>query len=121
MAKHKAKPVPRGATISTNRRARYDYEILEQHEAGLVLMGSEIKSIRTGNVTIAEGYARFEDGELWLYNVHVAPYAPARESHEPTRPYPHVSAPSREERLPPELERAVPLERRVLRGITRPA
>ena len=86
MAKHKAKPVPRGATISTNRRARYDYEILEQHEAGLVLMGSEIKSIRTGNVTIAEGYARFEDGELWLYNVHVAPYAPARENHEPTRP-----------------------------------
>ncbi|MCH9058916.1 MAG: SsrA-binding protein, partial [Planctomycetes bacterium] len=43
--------MPRGATISTNRRARYDYEILEQHEAGLVLMGSEIKSIRTGNVT----------------------------------------------------------------------
>ena len=85
MAKHKAKPVPRGATISTNRRARYDYEILEQHEAGLVLMGSEIKSIRTCNVTIADGYARFEDGELWLYNVHIARYMPARDSHDPIR------------------------------------
>lgn len=75
-----------GATIATNRRARYDYEILDRYEAGLVLTGSEIKSIRAGNVSLGEGYARFENGELWLYNVHIAPYLPARDSHEPTRP-----------------------------------
>ena len=86
MAKHKAKPVPRGATISTNRRARYDYEILEQHEAGLVLMGSEIKSIRDGSVSIREAYVRPKDGELWLVGAHIAKYAPASgRNHEPTR------------------------------------
>ena len=73
-------------TIATNRRARYDYEILSQHEAGLVLTGSEIKSIRDGRANIAEGFARFEGGELWLHNVHIAPYIAARANHEPTRP-----------------------------------
>lgn len=74
-----------GATVALNRRARRDYDILEQYDAGLALLGSEIKSIREGKVNIAEGYARFENGELWLYNVHIARYMPARENHEPTR------------------------------------
>ncbi len=73
-------------TIAQNRRARYDYEILASYEAGIVLRGSEIKSIRLGHAIITEGYARLRDGELWLENVHIAPYLPARENHEPTRP-----------------------------------
>jgi SsrA-binding protein len=76
----------RGATVAANRRARFEYDVLEEFEAGISLMGSEIKSIRAGHANIAEGYARLRDGELFLYNVHVAPYLPARENHEPTRP-----------------------------------
>lgn len=73
-------------TLSLNRRARYDYEILDSVDAGIVLTGTEIKSLRQGGGSIAEGYARIRDGEAWLYNVHIAPYAPARENHEPRRP-----------------------------------
>jgi SsrA-binding protein len=77
---------PRGENVAINRRARYEYDVLESLEAGISLLGSEIKSIRAGHANIAEGYARFKDGELFLYNVHIAPYLPARENHEPTRP-----------------------------------
>ncbi len=76
----------RGATVAANRRARFEYDVLEELDAGIALVGSEIKSIRAGQANIAEGYARFRDGELWLYNVHIAPYLPARENHEPLRP-----------------------------------
>lgn len=75
-----------GSTLAQNRRARFEYDVLEEVEAGIALAGSEIKSMRQGQSNIAEGYARFRDGELWLYNVHIAPYLPARENHEPTRP-----------------------------------
>ena len=74
------------ATLAVNRRARFDYEILESVEAGLVLTGTEIKSLREGTGSIAEAYARIRDGEMWLYNMHISPYAPARENHEPRRP-----------------------------------
>jgi SsrA-binding protein len=73
-------------TIAQNRRARYDYEILANYEAGIVLLGSEIKSIRSGHAIITEGYARLRDGELWLENVHIAAYRAARDNHEATRP-----------------------------------
>jgi SsrA-binding protein len=76
----------RGATVAANRRALLEYDVLEEFEAGISLVGSEIKSIRAGQANIGEGYARFRDGELVLYNVHIAPYLPARENHEPTRP-----------------------------------
>jgi SsrA-binding protein len=72
--------------VAANRRARFEYDVLEELEAGISLVGSEIKSVRAGHANIAEGYARFRDGDLWLYNVHVAPYLPARENHEPLRP-----------------------------------
>ena len=74
-------------SIALNRKALYNYEILERHEAGLVLTGSEIKSVRSGRVDLADGYARPENGELWLVNVHIAPYGAASTyNHEPRRP-----------------------------------
>jgi len=72
--------------VAVNRRALHDYEVLERIEAGLALMGSEIKSIRQGRVQIREAYARPERGELWLLNAHISPYAPAGPfGHEATR------------------------------------
>jgi SsrA-binding protein len=73
--------------IARNRKATHDYHIESRFEAGLVLLGSEIKSIRAGGVNLREGYVAPRDGELWLVNVHIAPYMPAaREGHEPRRP-----------------------------------
>ncbi len=73
--------------IATNRQARYRYNLLETWEAGLVLTGTEVKSLRDGKATIKDGYAAVRDGEVWLHNVHIPPYAPAsRENHEPERP-----------------------------------
>jgi SsrA-binding protein len=73
--------------VTTNRRALHDYHILESIEAGLVLTGTEIKSIRDGKATIAEAYARLDNGELWLIGSNIAPYAHGnRANHEPGRP-----------------------------------
>lgn len=75
-----------GKLVAENRRARYNYEIEETIEAGIVLTGSEVKSLRTGKANIAESYASNEDGELYLINAHIAEYAgAARFGHEPTR------------------------------------
>ena len=73
--------------VATNRKAGRDYHLEDRREAGLVLMGTEIKSIRAGRVNLADGYVQVRDGELWLINVHIAPYDPAgRYGHEPRRP-----------------------------------
>jgi SsrA-binding protein len=73
--------------LARNRRATFDYEILETYEAGLALLGTEIKSIRAGRVSLAEAYAYPGQGELWLYNMHVSPYTEGGASnHDPTRP-----------------------------------
>jgi SsrA-binding protein len=64
-------------TIAVNRRARHDYSIEDSYEAGLVLTGGEIKSVRAGKVALADSYARPEGSELWLEGVHIAPYEPA--------------------------------------------
>jgi SsrA-binding protein len=78
-------PMPE-QTIVVNRRARHDYAIEETLEAGLVLSGTEIKSIRAGRVNLAEAYARIERGEAWLIGAHIAPYEQGnRYNHEPTR------------------------------------
>jgi SsrA-binding protein len=61
-------------TVSRNRRARHEYFILESMETGIVLSGTEIKSVRAGSVNLKDGFARVDDGELWLYNVHISPY-----------------------------------------------
>ena len=74
-------------TVTINRKAYHDYYILESHEAGIVLKGSEIKSIRAGRVNLRDAYAKPENGELWLHNSHIASYDAARyNTHEPTRP-----------------------------------
>ena len=76
----------RGNAIASNRRAFFDYEILDRHEAGLVLTGTEIKSVRAGKVDLREAYARPLNGELWLMNAHIATYDPANiYNHEPKR------------------------------------
>ena len=73
--------------VSLNRKALHDYEILERVEAGLVLTGTEIKSIRAGRVDIREAYVRPYGNELWLINAHISPYAAGGiYNHEPTRP-----------------------------------
>jgi SsrA-binding protein len=70
-----------------NRRARFEYEKLESLEVGIALTGTEIKSIRTGNVSINEAYARVREGELWLVNLSIPPYKEASIfNHEPNRP-----------------------------------
>lgn len=63
--------------IATNKQARRNYEIFETFEAGIELRGSEVKSLRESNVTIGDAYARFEDGQLWLVALHIAPYSRA--------------------------------------------
>lgn len=74
--------------VVKNRRASHDYELLDDYDAGIVLMGSEIKSIRAGQVNLSDGFVQERDGELWLMNVHISPYKQA--SHfghsEPKRP-----------------------------------
>ena len=72
--------------IARNRKARFDYELLDNYEAGLALRGSEIKSIRAGQISIKEAFVRTDGQDAWLVNAHIAPYDPASgENHEPTR------------------------------------
>ena len=71
--------------VAENRRARYDYQIEETVEAGLILTGSEVKSLRSGRASIAESYANEENGNLVLINANIPIYPAARENHEPKR------------------------------------
>jgi len=74
-------------TVATNRKARHDYFIDETYETGIVLTGTEIKSVRDGRVNLRDSYAQVKNGELWLIDTHIAPYKQAgRSSHEPKRP-----------------------------------
>jgi SsrA-binding protein len=73
--------------ITVNRRAYYEYDILETVEAGLVLTGTEIKSVRDARVNIQYAFARMEDGEMWLLNCHISQYPQGNiYNHDPTRP-----------------------------------
>ena len=73
--------------IATNRKARFEYIIEDTLEVGLVLVGTEIKSIRAGQVSLQEAYVTHIDGEMWLLGMYIAPYQPAHlENHEPRRP-----------------------------------
>jgi SsrA-binding protein len=79
---------PTRILIASNRRARHDYAIVDTYEAGLVLTGSEVKSLREGTAQLADAYARFQRGDLWLEGVHIPPYsfAVGVGSHDPVRP-----------------------------------
>jgi len=80
------KPTDGRKSIAVNRKARHRYHIEDTFEAGLALVGSEVKSLRNGKVTLNEGYVRLENGEAWLVGVHIPPYEQAnRENHDPTR------------------------------------
>jgi SsrA-binding protein len=82
-----AKPEPRFKVVAANRRARFNYEIGEIYEAGIVLTGSEVKSLRAGKATIAESYADARAGEIWLINANIPEYLQAaRFNHLPKRP-----------------------------------
>lgn len=72
--------------VARNRKARHEYEILETYEAGIVLRGPEVKSVRAGNIAFRDAFARLEGGEILLYNLHISPYEPATNQNEdPTR------------------------------------
>jgi SsrA-binding protein len=77
MTRKAAPPPDDRKVVVANRRARHEYTITDTVEAGLVLTGTEIKSIRGGQAQLVDAYARIEDGEAWLYNMHVAPYEQA--------------------------------------------
>jgi SsrA-binding protein len=86
MAKRKGR-APESGDVATNRRARHRFELIETMEAGIELLGSEVKSLREGKAQLADAYAVVAGGEVWLRNLHIPPYAPASsQNHEPERP-----------------------------------
>jgi len=86
MAKAAKKKVAHG-DVATNRQARHRFELLDRIECGLVLQGTEVKSLRQSGATLKDAYAQVRDGELWLFNAHIPPYGPAaRDNHDPERP-----------------------------------
>jgi len=87
MAKKGKKRKAAPGDIATNRQASYRYDLLDRWESGIQLQGSEVKSLREGRAQLKDAYATVRDGEVWLHNVHISPYAPAaRDNHEPERP-----------------------------------
>ena len=71
--------------VITNRKARYDYLVLDTWECGIMLAGPEVKSVRDGRANLQDAYARVEDGEVWLHGMHIAPYAYSRGELDPVR------------------------------------
>jgi SsrA-binding protein len=80
------KKAGRPAATINNRKARHDYLILDSFEAGIMLAGAEVKSIREGRAALGEAYARAQNGEVWLLGMHVSPYAYSRDELDPVRP-----------------------------------
>ena len=75
MAKKKKKTTNLNPTIATNRKARHDYNILETYECGMVLVGTEVKSLREGKASLVDAFATIDDGEVWLRNLHIPEYS----------------------------------------------
>ena len=113
---------PQNAILASNRKARHDYEILDVVEAGIVLVGSEVKSLRGGQVQLVDAYARVLDGEMWLDGVHISPYrfAVGVGAHDPDRPRKLLLHRSEIERLQDRVARErlslVPLSLRLVDG-----
>ncbi len=86
MAKGRKRKAAAG-DVATNRQASYRYNLIERFECGIVLTGTEVKSLREGNAQLKDSYALVRDGEVWLMGVYIAPYGPAaRDNHDPERP-----------------------------------
>ena len=78
---------PATKLIASNRKARHEFHVLDTMEAGIVLQGTEVKSLRDGKVNFQDAFARFNGSELWLYNLHISPYESGnRFNHDPVRP-----------------------------------
>jgi SsrA-binding protein len=86
MAKKGKRRKAASGDVATNRQAGFRFNLLEKIEAGIELRGSEVKSVRNGSVQLKDAYAEVRDGEVWLRNMHIAPYEPARDGHDPERP-----------------------------------
>lgn len=107
MAKSSKKPELNTGVVAENRRARFDYEIIDTLEAGIVLTGTEVKSLRSGKAQIAESYASPENGELWLINAHIPEYLQAnRFNHEERRKRKLLVSAKELSRLQRDVERA---------------
>ena len=86
MAKKGGKRKAEAGDVATNRQAAYRYELLDRLEAGMVLLGTEVKALRDGGAQLKDSYATIDDGEVWLHNLHIPPYKPAaRDNHPPER------------------------------------
>jgi SsrA-binding protein len=86
-AKNQGRNAPGRVVIARNRKARHDYHIEDVLEAGLVLTGTEVKSLRAGRASLTDGFAQLADGEMWLHGVHIPVYAQGTwTNHEPRRP-----------------------------------
>ena len=86
MAKKKKKTTNLNPTIATNRKARHDYNILETYECGIVLVGTEVKSLREGKASLVDAFATIDDGEVWLRNLHIPEYSRGHwTNHSPRR------------------------------------
>ncbi|RMG32645.1 MAG: SsrA-binding protein SmpB [Planctomycetota bacterium] len=122
--KRSANQSPNDRLVCRNRRARHDYEILQQWEAGLALLGSEVKSIRDGKISLEEAYVRYRDGELWLVNAHIAEYPQANvQNHDPLRPRKLLLHRREIRQIRDQIERpgvtAIPLEVYLKRGLVK--
>src|SRR5438045_9642751 len=86
MAKSRKRKTASG-DVASNRQASYRFNLLERFECGIVLTGTEVKSLREGNAQLKDAYAAVREGEMWLFGMYIAPYGPAaRENHDPERP-----------------------------------
>ena len=86
MAKKKKKTTNLNPTVATNRKARHDYNILETYECGMVLVGTEVKSLREGKASLVDAFATIDDGEVWLRNLHIPEYSRGHwTNHSPRR------------------------------------
>src|SRR6516225_9165185 len=86
MAKSKKRKASSG-DVATNRQAAFRYHLIERYECGIVLSGTEVKSLREGKAQLKDSYATIRDGEVWLIGLYIPPYGPAsRDNHEPERP-----------------------------------
>lgn len=110
--------------VVQNRRARHEYHVLETWEAGLVLQGTEVKSLREGKGNLQDAYARVDRGEVWLYNMHISPYEQGnRFNHDPLRPRKLLLQARQIRKLIGQVEKAgltlVPLDVHFTRGIAK--